>query len=498
MIKEKNLTWEFLKIVADTLDSYRIRAFIDAKEEIKNANVYNEQQYYGILYKMLDQEILKYSLFESIKNKNTEQNLNDLKEFAEKNNIELKKALSLLELLKYEGLVEVNELTEQISETENEPPKIIFKGLKIKIKKTNHTSIKSIYEPVKIIFNSKICSGCGLCEGICPVNCLNIENGIGLIDENKCLRCGLCYYICPRSYLPVRVLNMYQENSDEFKEYGNIGFFKEAYSARTKIDTIKKVCQDGGITSTCLYYLFESNKIEAAIGAKMSDTLWKPEPFIMNSINDVIKTAGTKYVSNPNLKILNNKEIFGKRIAIAGVPCMMQALLKNQIYDINFPSLSNIQFRIGIFCMESFPYDGFLKICEKLNVDVNDIKKTDINKGKFFVYTKDGNELSIPIKEITNLAREDCEVCFDLTSEAADISIGSIGAPAGWNTVIIRTNKGKQLFNDLIKNDLIEYKPIEEVKPGLQLLLKIAAGKRNKAKKHINSKMEKNQKYPQY
>ncbi|GAH35471.1 unnamed protein product, partial [marine sediment metagenome] len=34
------------------------------------------------------------------------------------------------------------------------------------------------------------------------------------------------------------------------------------------------------------------------------------------------------------------------------------------------------------------------------------------------------------IKEIGHLAREDCEVCFDLTSEAADISIGSIGSPS--------------------------------------------------------------------
>jgi coenzyme F420 hydrogenase subunit beta len=122
----------------------------------------------------------------------------------------------------------------------------------------------------------------------------------------------------------------------------------------------------------------------------------------------------------------------------------------------------------------------------------------DINKGKFFVYTINGDELNIPIKEISNLAREDCEICYDLTSESADISIGSIGSPSGWNTVLIRTEKGKELYGELIKNNLIESKPISEVKPGLPLLEKVANSKRNQSKKHINSKLKENMRVPNY
>ncbi|MFW9877534.1 MAG: Coenzyme F420 hydrogenase/dehydrogenase, beta subunit C-terminal domain [Candidatus Thorarchaeota archaeon] len=66
-------------------------------------------------------------------------------------------------------------------------------------------------------------------------------------------------------------------------------------------------------------------------------------------------------------------------------------LLKSKIYNIEFPSLYNIDYRIGIFCMESFSYESILKICEKLNVDINDAKKRYINKSKFFIYTKKGN-----------------------------------------------------------------------------------------------------------
>jgi coenzyme F420 hydrogenase subunit beta len=479
------------------MNSYRIRALIDAKDDIIDAGIYDDSQYDTILYKMLDEEKLKYSLFNFLKN-SSRSNLQDLKQFCETSSVELYKTLSLLELLKNEKLVNVEEIYDKIEGDENNPEKLIFKNLTIKVNDGDLSKLKPIYEPVKVIFDSKNCSGCGLCAGICPVNCLQIYNGFGKIDEDKCIRCGLCYFVCPRSYLPVRVLNMTLDKSSEVKEYQKIGHFIEAYSARTKIKEISELCQDGGISSTCLHYLFEKKKIDYAVGAKMSNTLWRPEPILLKNQEDILSTAGTKYVNNPNLQLLNQNELKDTRIAVVGVPCQMQALFKSKIYDIGFPSLNNVDYRIGIFCMESFSYQSLLEICKKLNVDVKDAKKMDINKGKFFVYTEKGEELSIPIKEISYLGREDCEMCYDLTSESADISIGSIGSPSGWNTVLIRTEKGKELYEELISSNMIESKPIEDVKPGLPLLQRIAGSKKNNSKKHITAKLEENERVPIY
>ena len=497
MSSEESISWELLKNIADALDSYRIRALIDAKNDILEVGIYDESQYESILLKMFDEEQLKYSLYRFLKN-NSNSNFEVLTQFSKKNSIKVSKTLSLLELLKNENLVSVEESFDRIKGDENTPDNLIFKDFSIKSTENQISKLKTIYEPVKVIFDSKNCSGCGMCAGICPVNCLHIYNGFGKIDEDKCIRCGLCYFACPRTYLSVKVLNMVQEDASEVKEYSKVGPFLEAYSARTKIKEISKICQDGGISSTCLHYLLDNNKIDIAIGAKMSNTIWRPEPILLKKKEDIISTAGTKYVNNPNLQLLNQTELKDNRIAVVGVPCQMQALLKSQIYNVGFPSLNNVEYKIGIFCMESFSYESLLKICEKLNVDINDAKKMDINKGKFFVYTKKGEELNVPIKEISHLAREDCEMCYDLTSESADISIGSIGSPSGWNTVLIRTEKGKSLYDELITNDLIESKPIEEVKPGLPMLEKIAGRKKNASKKHINSRIEKNQRVPNY
>ncbi|MFX0000498.1 MAG: Coenzyme F420 hydrogenase/dehydrogenase, beta subunit C-terminal domain [Candidatus Hermodarchaeota archaeon] len=497
MSLEENFSWEFLKNVADALDSYRIRALIDAKKDILETGIYDEAQYEAILFKMLDEEKLKYSLFNYLKN-NSRNNLKTLSKFSELNSFNLSKTLSLMELLKNEKLINVEILEDKIEGDENTQDKNIFKDFSITINDVQVSKLKPIYEPVKVIFDSKNCSGCGLCAGICPMNCLHIYNGFGKIDENKCIRCGLCYFICPRTYLPVKILNMTQDKASEIKEYQNIGPFLEAYSARTKVKEISEICQDGGISSTCLHYLFDKNKIDLALGAKMSNTLWRPEPILLKNKEDILSTAGTKYVNNPNLQLLNKDEVNNKKIAVVGVPCQMQAILKSKIYDIGLPSLNNINYRIGIFCMESFSYESLMKICEKLNVDIKSVKKMDINKGKFFIFTNKQEELSIPIKEISNLAREDCEVCYDLTSESADISIGSIGSPSGWNTVLIRTEIGKKLYNELIEDNLIESKPIAEVKPGLSLLQKVAGSKKSTSKKHINSKKEESMRVPNY
>ncbi|MHA1726917.1 MAG: Coenzyme F420 hydrogenase/dehydrogenase, beta subunit C-terminal domain [Promethearchaeota archaeon] len=502
MAQEKEITWEFLRNLADALDSYRVRAFIDGKKEILNVGVYSEEQYFSILFKMIEEEKLKYGLFEEIKEGKISR-YHHLKKFAERLSISVRKAFNLLKLLQVENLIHVDPIMEEKIDTTEEQGENAFitpkiQDFKIKILNKDFLEVKSIYEPVRVIFESKTCSGCAMCTSTCPMNCLDMLNGSGKFEESSCIHCGLCYLVCPRTFFPIDVLNMTMSETDEFTNYPIIGNYLEIHTARTKINDIAKKCQDGGISSTILYYLFEKGMITLAIGTKMSNTLWKPEPVILNQKEDVLLTLGTKYVNNHSLKKL--KEINGTEnsIAVVGVPCMMQALLKSQIYDINIPFIKNIKYRIGIFCMESFSYQSLLEICKKLEVDINQVRKMDINKGKFFMYTKNGENKSIPIKEISPLAREECEVCPDLTSEAADISVGSIGSAPGFNTVIIRTQKGKKLYDELIENDFIESQKFENNSPNLSLLFRIANSKKNRCKKHLESKEKNSLRHPLY
>ena len=222
MSSELKISKEGLKDIAVTLDSYRIRVLVDAKQEILDSGIYNEEQYDQMLFKMFDEELLKYKLFNYLSNPDSN-NFKTIKKFSEFNSIEVRKTLSLLELLRNENLIEVNKIYDTVEGDENTPESTSFKDLTIEKFNVDPSKVKSVYESVKTIFETHICSGCGLCVGICPVNCLEVYNGFGKIDEDKCIKCGLCYFVCPRSYLPVSVLNMTQDKSSEIFTHHNPG-----------------------------------------------------------------------------------------------------------------------------------------------------------------------------------------------------------------------------------------------------------------------------------
>jgi len=57
----------------------------------------------------------------------------------------------------------------------------------------------------QIWFHKAICKGCGLCQEICPVNAINLEEDIKRIDNEKCLGvdCSKCVEVCPSNALQV-------------------------------------------------------------------------------------------------------------------------------------------------------------------------------------------------------------------------------------------------------------------------------------------------------
>ena len=47
-----------------------------------------------------------------------------------------------------------------------------------------------------------VCTGCGDCEEVCPVDAIEIIDGKSHIDPEKCIGCGFCQGVC--SYDAIR------------------------------------------------------------------------------------------------------------------------------------------------------------------------------------------------------------------------------------------------------------------------------------------------------
>lgn len=70
------------------------------------------------------------------------------------------------------------------------------------------------------------------------------------------------------------------------------------------------------------------------------------------------------------------------------------------------------------------------------------------------------------------------------------MSTGSVGSPDGWSTVLKRTEAGISIFDQAVEAGIIEIKSMDDVKPGLPLLEKLAKGKKDNAKKESDSRRE--------
>ncbi|MFX1293653.1 MAG: Coenzyme F420 hydrogenase/dehydrogenase, beta subunit C-terminal domain [Promethearchaeota archaeon] len=360
-------------------------------------------------------------------------------------------------------------------------------------------NLRSVYDPIKNIVDSHLCCLCGACKAVCPMEAITITDDKAIINEEKCIHCGLCNYHCPRTLMPLNLLITYVSGlqTSFFQDLLEqpLGPYRIIKSASTQNDKIKTVCQDGGMVTTFLHYLFEKNEIDGAIVVKRQPNSWDTSQVIVTDYEELLETSGTKYAVSPNFLAFDKAREAGcKKLAFVGTPCQVQALRKYQVYSNIFEEIwGSIEYVIGIFCMETFAYENVIKIAQEFcNTPIANVSKMDINKGKFFVYDLEKNPIEISIKEVTSLARHACHFCVDLSNELADISCGSIGSGPGWSTVIVRSAKGEDLYNAALKENFFQVKDIPVDKPfGIPLIEKLAKGKKKRNFKELKKIFDK-------
>lgn len=136
-----------------------------------------------------------------------------------------------------------------------------------------------------------------------------------------------------------------------------------------------------------------------------------------------------------------------------------------------------------------------IKMMEELGeIRAEDTYKVDIGAGNYVIYSVSGDIQKIPIDVVREYEQESCSICPDFTAELSDISIGSIGAPEGWNTVIVRTKTGQKFFEAAVQNGYLEVG--KEGKVDIELVKKLSKIKKNRSKKKIENRKKYNLKVP--
>jgi coenzyme F420 hydrogenase subunit beta len=290
-----------------------------------------------------------------------------------------------------------------------------------------------------------------------------------------------------------------------------LGNYKSCVSARSTDKELLKYAQDGGIVTQLFAFALEEGIIDGAIVAANKEFYakypskciqdnssfdmiepWRPIPAVVNTKAELLEAAGTKYNISPNIALIKEAtRSFGlDKIGIVGTPCQMQAVRKAQLYPIGLRNVgASIALAVGIFCMENFPYQSVLQLVEDhCAMKLQSVKKMEIGKGKFWVYGKRGQVVQLPLKVTHKYEQPGCHVCLDYVANLGDISTGSVGSPDGWSTVFVRSKIGDSVWGKAMAAGCFETQPIEKVKPGLELVTKLANEKITKNKKTLEGR----------
>lgn len=306
----------------------------------------------------------------------------------------------------------------------------------------------------EVIFRD-LCMSCGLCESICPEEVIKVEEQPSLIGE--CTNCGDCLIYCPRSFFPQDIIEeRLFEDAKEDDEL--IGKYILKTAVRAKDNNIVKVSQDGGFVTALLCYALDKGIIDGAI-VSIATEKWYAKPFLATSIEDIIKAAGSKYTPSPNLQKLKEAKKELNSIAVVGTPCQIQGIRKLQLFDNELSKI--IKFTVGLFCKSSFNTSLLKEFEREYNINLENVSKFDI-KGKYFRVFENGDLTKIPMKKISKFARVACKYCFDFSAKYADFSVGSVGSPDSYSTVIVRSKLANDILNMLLSDEVIETAEVED------------------------------------
>ena len=329
---------------------------------------------------------------------------------------------------------------------------------------------KGFEELKKLVIDQGICSGCSTCAAFCERIEMDKNGQAVLVEDAECnmnigaIKCsdeGMCYDICPM--LSFSKPELEKEVFGEVRKDEDMGYYRKVVAARSKKKEILEKAQDGGAVTSILAAALEAKMIDGSVTTNRTGE-WTTSADIATTKEELVQSAGTKYVRAPATMKFGQSIRDVRRIALVGTGCQtlgatrtITSLLKD-VAEKTKESETPLDFTlIGLFCFENFPYECIKNALEReFGVKIEEIVKTDITRGKFIITKKDGSTDKKPVKTFDECVPEACNLCTDFTAEFSDIGVGSIGTEDGWSTVIVRSEKGEKLLDNAVKLGYLE------------------------------------------
>lgn len=303
------------------------------------------------------------------------------------------------------------------------------------------------------------CTGCGACVYGCPKQCITIEKNekgenFPRINFSKCIGCQKCRKICPEN----ERIYLYPA--------------QKAYVGWSKNPQYRYRAASGGIASSLYQYFSDTGKM--FVGTYLNNK-FIAQLKVGHTVDDIEIFRGSKYVFSELYTLYDEMKqmlVNGRSILFVGLPCQVAAIkkifgekniiyvdlichgvcssnyLKEHIQNISKKNITKIEFRDPEYGTQNFVFSIFSngKRIYKRGVDLNDVYQLAYHKSIDY--------------------RENCYKCsYAQSKRGGDITLGDywgigekypyFGEKENISLILINTEKGKSLLNELVLNNYI-------------------------------------------
>ncbi len=285
-----------------------------------------------------------------------------------------------------------------------------------------------------------------------------------------CSECGLCdtYYIhyvkeaCAFlnqqiDRLEVKAHGRARELERESELY--FGVHQEMLAARKRqpIDG----AQWTGIVSSLAIEMLNRGWVEGVVCVQNApEDRFQPQPVLARTPEEVLAARVNKPTLSPNLSVLEQVEQSGlKRLLVIGVGCQIQALRSVQD-QLGLEKL----YVLGTPCVDNVTRAGLQKFLETTSRSPSTVVHYEFMQD-FRVHFKheDGSVETVPFfglntQELKDVFAPSCLSCFDYVNGLADLVVGYMGAPFGWQWLTVRNQTGREMLELVL--DQLETQPV--------------------------------------
>ena len=321
-----------------------------------------------------------------------------------------------------------------------------------------------------------LCTGCGVCAGVCPSGALTFDSSQNdilrsILNDNLCEYCGRCYEICPGK--GVKFNDLVDENDLENATFHNeVGNVRSVMSCYATDDSIRKKGASGGFVTALTGHMLETKKVDGVVVVRnVGNKLFSVQAFIARTKDELLQGQQSKYLMAPFDKVIKEIFVTKERYAIVGLPCQISAI--RMILKNNKSMREKIPLLVGIFCGYTLEKQSVHILCKSVGANINQVSeflgwRAFEYPGYFAFKTYENKLFRIPLTDWLDagearFANMRCHLCPDGLARCADISVGDLSSTTRGlrqTLVISRTKAGDDTIKSAERGGSISIQPL--------------------------------------